>query len=310
MPWSADGPPFLGGARCRALRCTGKTRATALRYKVHNVQRRLYHGLQLVTISKILAPRSLWIIIVGLAAAAPGLAKDFTAADVWSDTKLYFTSPLRWGSTGWLLFGGTVAAVGVAHEFDGKVRDHFAGKTPVLDGKDRHSTRDALPAAAIVAGTWALGLALDDSAGRIEAYRMLEAGALSSITTTVFKYGAGRARPNETLRVDDWRTGGSSFPSLHVTAAFAIGTVFAESGSDDYRWVRRLVGFGMASGTAYARLHGNVHWLSDVVAGAAIGVYTGAFTLDRQYFRDSPVAISVAPTDVGGVSLQFTYTPR
>jgi membrane-associated phospholipid phosphatase len=265
--------------------------------------------LKLALPGKLLAARSSWIIL-GLAAAAPLRAEDFTLSDVWSDTKLYFTSPLRWDGTDWLLFGGTLGAVAVAHEFDGKVRDHFAGKSPVLDGKDRNSTRDAVPAAVLVAGTWALGWMLDDRSGRIEAYRMLEAGALSSITTEILKYGAGRARPNETLRVDDWRAGGSSFPSLHVTAAFAIGTVFAESGSDDYRWVRRFIGFGVASGTAYARLHGNAHWLSDVVAGTAIGVYTGAFTLNRRYFRNSPVAVNVAPTEAGGLSVQFTYTPR
>jgi membrane-associated phospholipid phosphatase len=209
-----------------------------------------------------------------------------------------------------MLFGGTLAAVAAAHEFDGRVRDHFAGKAPVLDGKDRHSTRDAIPAAALVAGTWAMGWMLDESSARNEAYRMLEAGALSSITAEIFKYGAGRARPNETLRVDDWHAGGSSFPSLHVSAAFAIGTVFAESGGDDYRWARRVIGFGVASGIAYARLHGNAHWLSDVVSGTAIGVYTGAFTLNRQYSQHLPVAISVAPMDAGGLSLQFTYTPR
>src|SRR6266702_3276873 len=263
----------------------------------------------LVIVSTLFPARSVWIVLLGLTAAAPSLAEDFTAADVWSDTKLYFTSPLRWRSSDWLLFGGTVAAVGVAHEFDGSVRNHFAGKTPVLDGKDRHSTRDAIPAAAMVAGTWALGLAMGESSGRIEAYRMLEAGALSSVTATVLKYAAGRRRPNETLRVNDWRAGGSSFPSLHTTAAFAIGTVFAESGSDDYRWVRRFLGFGMASATTYVRLHGNVHWLSDVVAGTAVGVYTGAFVLNREYFRDAPVAMSVAPTEAGGISLQLTYTP-
>jgi membrane-associated phospholipid phosphatase len=259
---------------------------------------------------KRLVSRSACIILVGLGATRPLRAEDFTVADIWSDTKLYFTSPLRWDGTDWTLFGGTVAAVAAAHQFDGRVRDHFAGKTPVLDGKDKNSTRDALPAAALVAGTWALGWVLDERSGRIEAYRMLEAGALSSITSEVLKYGAGRSRPNETLRVDDWRKGGSSFPSLHASAAFAIGTVFAESGGDDYRWVRRIVGFGVASGTAYARLHGNAHWLSDVVAGAAVGVYTGAFTLNRRYIKNSQVAINVLPMETGGLSLQFTYTPH
>ena len=259
---------------------------------------------------KHVAAPSSCLILAGLAAAGPIRAEDFTLPGAWSDTKLYFTAPLRWDSTDWMLFGGTLAAVAAAHQFDGTVRDHFAGKAAVLDGKDRNSTRDALPAAALVAGTWVAGWMLDDSSGRDEAYRMLEAGAFSSVTAEIFKYGAGRSRPNETWRVDDWRKGGSSFPSLHASAAFAIGTVFAESGADDYRWVRRFIGFGVASYTAYERLHGNAHWLSDVVAGAAIGVSTGMFTLNRHYSRNSAVAINVAPTEVGGLSLQVTYTPR
>lgn len=238
------------------------------------------------------------------------MAEDFSLPGAWRDTELYFTAPLRWDTQDWVLLGGTVAAVAAAHQFDGKVRDHFGGKSPVLNGKDTHSTRDAEPAAALVAGTFGVALLVDSQDGRNEAYRMLEAAALSGITAEGLKYAAGRARPNETLRVDDWRKGGSSFPSLHATAAWAIGTVFAESGSDDYRWVRRLLGYGVASFTAYERLHGNVHWFSDVVAGSALGLSTGVFVLNRQIFHSNDVAFNVAPTEVGGISIQLTYTPR
>lgn len=48
---------------------------------------------------------------------------------------------------------------------------------------------------------------------------------------------------------------------------FFGGTVFAESGSDDYRWFRRLVGYAMASATAHLRVRGNQHWLSGTVSG-------------------------------------------
>jgi membrane-associated phospholipid phosphatase len=237
-------------------------------------------------------------------------AENFSLPGAWQDTKLYFTAPLRWDGQDWLLFGGTLAAIGAAHQFDGKVRDHFGGKSPVLDGKDPHSTRDALPAAAVVGGTLALAWVVDSHDGRNEAYRMLEAAAFSTVTTEVFKFAAGRARPDETLRVDDWRSGGSSFPSLHASAAFAIGTVLAESGSDDYRWTRRLLGYGIASFTAYERLHDNAHWLSDVVAGSAIGLYTGLFVMNRQILPSDRLALNVAPTEVGGISIQLTYTPR
>lgn len=240
----------------------------------------------------------------------PCEAGDFTIPGAWEDTKLYFTAPLHWDSQDWLIFGGTVGAIAAAHAFDGSVRDHFAGKTPVLNGKDPHSTRDALPAAALVGGTFAAALLVDSPDGRNEAYRMLEAAALSGVTAEALKFAAGRARPNETLRVDDWRSGGSSFPSLHSTAAFAIGTVFAESGSDDYRWTRRVLGYGVASFTSYERLHDNVHWLSDVVAGSALGLWTGVFVTKRQFFVNTPVTFNIAPTEFGGISLQLTYTPR
>lgn len=102
-----------------------------------------------------------------------------------------------------------------------------------------------------------------------------------------------------------WRAAGSSFPSLHTTAAFAIGTVFAESGSDDYRWLRWVLGYGMASGTAYLRLHDNQHWLSDTVAGAALGIATGRFTTHRRLERARDWNLSVTPSEYGGIKLSF-----
>jgi len=231
-------------------------------------------------------------------------------ADVWTDTKLYFTSPLRWDTQDWLFFGGALAAVGAAHQYDGNVRRHFAGQSPVLDGKDTHSLRDAAPAAAVLLGTWAYAGLTDDHQGHREAFTMLEAALFSSVTAEGFKFAAGRARPNETNRVDDWRTGGSSFPSLHATAAFAIGTVLAESGNDDYRWVRRVLGYGIAGATAYIRVKDNVHWMSDTVAGAALGAATARFAMNRREARYRPLDVAVGPAPGGGFSVSLNYTFR
>jgi len=240
-----------------------------------------------------------------LGTTAPALAQTFSPGDVWTDTKLYFTAPLRWDAEDWLYFGGALGAVAAAHQFDGNVRRHFANPTQPLDGKDPNSIRDAAPAAIAVVGTWVFSELAEAPGGRIEAYSMLEAAALSSVTAEVFKFAAGRRRPSETTRVDDWRASGSSFPSLHATAAFAIGTVLAESGSDDFRWTRRLLGFGLATGTAYLRLHDNQHWLSDVVAGAAIGTATGAFVLQRRLDKVRNMEFSVTPAQGGGIMVGF-----
>jgi membrane-associated phospholipid phosphatase len=240
-----------------------------------------------------------------------GAAEQFNVSTVWEDAKLYVTAPVRWDDKDWMYFGGTLLAIGASHAFDGKVRDHFAkGSRAILNGKDSNSTRDALPAAALVAGTFAYATLIGDSAGHTETYTMLEAAAFSGVTAEALKFAAGRARPNETTLVNRWRVGGSSFPSLHVSAAFAIGTVLAESGNDDYRWIRRILGYGVATATMYVRLHDNVHWLSDTVTGAAIGISTAHFTMNRREQRahrdEWSGEWSIAPTEYGGAMLSYT----
>src|SRR5262245_58317247 len=110
---------------------------------------------------------------------------------------------------------------------------------------------------------------------------MIEAAAFSSVAAEVLKHAAGRERPFESGDPDQWRAGGDSFPSLHTTAAFAIGAVLAESGNDRYRWLRRVLGYGVGAATAYKRLDHDAHWLSDTVAGGALGVATARFVMKR-----------------------------
>jgi len=225
--------------------------------------------------------------------------------DFFHDAGAYFTAPLYWDEQEWLYFGGALAAIGAAHTLDTTVRDHFAGSHPDLNGQDPNSTRDAAPAAALLGGVWLVSTVVGDDAGKGESYTMLEATIFSGVTAEGLKYAAGRAGPNTTLDANDWRASGSSFPSLHTTAAFAVGTVFAESGDDDYRWFRRIVGYGIAGATAYLRLHDNQHWFSDVVAGSALGIASAHFSMDRRLERlqqHNNLSISVMPI-VGGAKL-------
>src|ERR1700722_19631289 len=102
--------------------------------------------------------------------------EEFTAKDVLEDAKLYVTAPLRWDVNDWVYFGGALAAVGAAHAFDSDVRSHFAvGERAILNGQDTNSVRDAIPAAAVVAGTWAVAALIGDHAGELETYTRLEA---------------------------------------------------------------------------------------------------------------------------------------
>jgi membrane-associated phospholipid phosphatase len=264
---------------------------------------------------------SLGIVIAALAPslAAATVADADNAGDgnspsrskrVFEDIGAYAVAPLHWDRGDWLYFGGAIAAIGAAHHFDEQVRTHFtAGSTTALNGKASHDAGDAIPAAAVVAGTWLYATLIDDDAGRSETWSMLEAAGLSSATGLILKYAAGRERPNETTDPNRWREGSDSFPSIHVTAAFAIGTVLAESGNDRYRWLRRVLGYGMATATGYERLKHNSHWLSDTVGGAALGMATAHFVMNRENRTDERAAVMVVPLD-GGAMLTYSAAFR
>src|SRR5580698_928350 len=239
-----------------------------------------------------------WV-VVGIFPSVGRTADSFLGTTL-EDTKLYFTSPLRWDQEDWLYFGGALAAIGGAHAFDARVRDHFAtgSKATLNGGADKNSLRDAAPTVAIIAGTGLYAAFIDDRDGYREAWSLLEAGAFSGATAEVLGYATGRERPDATTSPNEWRKGSDSFPSLHTTVAFAVGTVFAESGNDEYRWIRRIIGYGVASATGYVRTSENVHWLSDSVAGAALGIGTARFVLNRQGAQDH-AALQFQPTKKG-----------
>jgi membrane-associated phospholipid phosphatase len=221
------------------------------------------------------------------------------------DAGAYFTAPLHWNERDWFYFGGTLLAIGVAHEHDASVRDHFGTLPNAATKPDPHDTRDWMPTAAMIGLTWAYATAIADRDGYSEGRAMLEAAAFSAVSTTLVKLAAGRRRPSETSQVDDWRHAGGSFPSMHASVTFAVGSVLAESGNDDDRWIRRALGYGLATATAYSRVRNGQHWLSDTVAAAALGAATGHFVVNRGDEHRKRYSVDVTPLD-GGAMLRYT----
>lgn len=235
-------------------------------------------------------------------ASPPPAAKSGLGADI----KAYITAPLHWRGGQWAKLGGALAAISAAYQYDNRARAHFVPSTSTgLDTNNRNDLHDALPAAVAFGGTWLAAHLTDDDDGREEAASMFESAALSSVAGYVLKQAAGRSRPDVTTDRSAWRSGGDAFPSLHVTAAFAIGTVLAESGNDRYRWIRRVLGYGIGAGTAYERLRHNAHWFSDTVAGAALGLATARFVMKRHDRSAVRTAAMLVPLHDG---MMFTYT--
>lgn len=236
-------------------------------------------------------------------AETPPSERGSSIAPALSDIGAYFTAPLRWDRNDWAWFGGAVLAIGLAHRYDSQVRTHFFGRGPA-PSVNSQDTKDAIPGAAVFGGTWAFALLTRDHDGYREGWTMAEAAALSGVTAYALKFAAGRQTPEQATDPNEWFKAGTSFPSLHATEAFAIGTVLAESGNDDYRFLRRLLGYGVGAFTSYERLKHNAHWLSDTVAGAALGISSAHFAMNRRYGADSESHLALVPIE-GGAMLTY-----
>jgi len=226
------------------------------------------------------------------------------------DAKAYYTAPLRWNIRDWEFFGGALAAIALAHHYDTQARTHFdQGYASPLGPKESGELTDTLPSAALLVGTWGYATLIGNRTGESEAWNMVESSGLSLVSAYALKYIVRRPGPSETTDANSWFSGGSSFPSEHTTLAFAIGTVLAESGNPEYRWVRRVIGYGVGFGTAYLRMKHNAHWLSDTVAGGALGMASAHFVMNRSAQREEneDSAISLVPVQ-GGVMLAYSTT--
>jgi membrane-associated phospholipid phosphatase len=257
-------------------------------------------------------------LISSAALAQPGGARAADRGDdeagrvraVVSDVQDYITAPLNAERRQWVRFGAALGAVAFAYGLDEEARDHFGtGTAPVGTSADTHDARDAAPAVLALGGTWLAGVLADEDDARREAGAMLESAALSGAAAYALKELGGRERPYVTADEGDWGGGGDAFPSLHTTGAFAIGTVLAESGDDRRRWLRRVLGYGLAVGTAYARMDHDAHWLSDTVAGAGLGIATARFVMKRRDAREQRARFGLVPI-VDGVAVGYTVDLR
>ncbi|MGC4028251.1 MAG: phosphatase PAP2 family protein [Steroidobacteraceae bacterium] len=233
-----------------------------------------------------------------------GTAQAKSPSDYWEDVKDYATSPLRWEPRQWTEMGGVVAGVAAAYSLDQTAHGWVAPNA--AQGIRANNSRDSLPLAAMFVGTFATGLLGGDKPLVHTGLDMGEAVVLSSATVQILKPAFGRLRPYETTSHGRFGQSGSSFPSGHTTAAFAAAQVLADELPRE-QWGWRMLAYGLAGATAYMRMDSNAHWLSDTVAGAALGIATGRFVSNRSDHADSRLSFGVTPLHHGAM-LTFALT--
>ena len=147
-----------------------------------------------------------------------------------------------------------------------------------------------------VAGFFAATLLTNNHKLQDAAFTSFQTLIYSNVMTLTLKHTFGRHRPDENAGAFRFEplSRHSSFPSGHVTTAVAIITP----------WVLYYPGpvtyslFALSAGTALARMGLNKHWPTDVLAGAAIGFFTGRFLTHRhqQKIPSRNVNISTSAT--------------
>jgi len=98
---------------------------------------------------------------------------------------------------------------------------------------------------------------------RSATYDFAQAMIVNGAYTSILKYSVQRTRPDESNSL--------SFPSGHTSTAFSLATV----ANQHYGWKVGVPAYLLASGIGLSRIEKDKHYLSDVLAGATLGVIVG-----------------------------------
>jgi membrane-associated phospholipid phosphatase len=119
--------------------------------------------------------------------------------------------------------------------------------------------------------------------------------ALAGAASGAIKWALGRPRPSESSDADGYvpLSGQEAMPSGHTTMAFALATALA----DDIHRTWASVGlYTLAAGVGWSRINDNRHWLSDVAAGAVLGITTAKVVSGRwRIFNFRPPSVLIGP---------------
>ena len=116
------------------------------------------------------------------------------------------------------------------------------------------------------------------------------------------KYTIKRKRPDNSKR--------NSFPSGHTATAFMAANMLYKEYGDLSPWVG-ISAFTSASFVAVGRMLNNRHWMSDVLAGAGIGMLSselGYFFSDLIFKKKSIKDVIGSSTDYTAIPSYFEYT--
>jgi membrane-associated phospholipid phosphatase len=185
------------------------------------------------------------------------------------------------------LIGGAVTLTGTV--FDQQAHDGLNGQFHSFSGVA--STAGGMTVMApLTAGLFVAGRFAHDTRFRAFTYDATQAVIVDGLYTTLLKKATHRERPDGSNSL--------SFPSGHASSAFALATVAEKH----FGWKVGVPAYLAAGAVGFSRLSNNKHYLTDVLAGATLGVVVGRTVVHK---NGEPVGrhktFSLAPvTDAQG----------
>lgn len=189
---------------------------------------------------------------------------------------------LFWASTG----GGVAAAL---HPLDPTANADLSG--PFLDkffkpGAIMGQSYTLLPVAATI---YVVGRAGNHPRISHMGSDLIQSVLIAELMTQTIKYSVRRERPDN--------SNAFSFPSGHAADTMAFATALERH----FNWKYYVPAYAFATYVAMSRLHDNVHFVSDVAFGSAVGIIAGR-TVTRYGHRPFPIAMTAVP---GGFAVVY-----
>jgi len=158
------------------------------------------------------------------------------------------------------------------------------------------------------AGLYAFGLFSNNKKVRTLGRMVVQSLTYAGLTAMILRMAAGRERPIHTDDPTNFTGFNSdnafqSFPSGHVTVAFAFSTVFAEYFDSP---LSRIGFYSLAGLAATERLINSQHWFSDVVLGATLGILSGVHVVNQETKRNNneQSRLTISPS-FNGIYFQY-----
>jgi membrane-associated phospholipid phosphatase len=199
----------------------------------------------------------------------PGSGLKRLGRDFLEDQKQIWTSPtqVRISDADWLVPAGGFAAGLFATDRD--VSTHLSNDPKTISHYKNMSTAGAAALVGTAGAMWLLSYPAHREHWRETGFLAGEAAINSTLAVEALKYTLRRERPYQGDGSGPFfQNSGTSFPSEHAAAAWAVAGVIAHEYPG---WLPKIAAYGLASLVSYSRIRGRQHFPSDVFIGQMMG---------------------------------------